>query len=84
MKPIVVNIMKVSLIFHLQDAVNNTPTCALYLAVDFIQSWLEIFGIDMSISGHQNQVKLSIFNCLLFLLQQNMFLNRIRRLIVFY
>ncbi|CAF4330637.1 unnamed protein product, partial [Adineta steineri] len=37
------------------NSIKNTPTCALYLAVDFIQSWLQIFGIDMSISGHQNQ-----------------------------
>lgn len=38
---------------------NNIPTCALHLAVDFIQSWLDIFGIDMSTSGHENQVNSS-------------------------
>ncbi|CAF0727394.1 unnamed protein product [Adineta ricciae] len=38
-----------------ENAMMNTSTCALHLAVDFIQSWLEIFGIDMSISGGQNQ-----------------------------
>jgi len=38
-----------------ENAINNIPTCALHLAVDFIQSWLDIFGIDMSTSGHQNQ-----------------------------
>ncbi|CAF3890690.1 unnamed protein product [Rotaria sordida] len=38
-----------------ENIINNIPTCALFLAVDFIQSWLEIFGIDMSLSGHENQ-----------------------------
>jgi cysteinyl-tRNA synthetase len=39
-----------------EKTVNYIPTCALHLAVDFIQSWLDIFGIDMSTSGHENQV----------------------------
>ena len=38
----------------------NIPTGALHLAVDFIQSWLEIFGIDMSTSGHEAQVNLHV------------------------
>ncbi|CAF2061869.1 unnamed protein product [Rotaria magnacalcarata] len=38
-----------------ENTIHNIPTCALFLAVDFIQSWLNIFGIDISLSGHQNQ-----------------------------